>query len=106
MSKTEYEWVKGNMADQVLRKLTTEVEGNVSSTVASAPSGFVMKSGPTSYTAWLSTSPSNHTGNRMEFYDMDTAKAWVFAQVRMNDSSASLITNRLEISNGTDNTRK
>jgi ribonuclease HI len=89
-TKTEYEWVNGNMADQVLRKLEVNVEGAVTTTVASAPSGFVMKSGPTSYTAWIATDKQNHTGNRMEFYDMDTAKAWVFAQVRMNDGTALL----------------
>lgn len=90
-SKTEYEWVKSaGIADQVLRKLTTEVEGDVTSTLADAPVGFIMKSGPTSYTAWIVTDKTNHDGNRMEFYDMDTAKAWVFAQVRMNDGSALL----------------
>lgn len=88
-SRTEYEWVSGNMADQVLRKTVFVVEDD-DKFKESSPVGFVMKSGPTSYTAWLATDKQNHTGNRMEFYDMDTAKAWVFAQVRMNDGTALL----------------
>ena len=91
----EYEWVKGGMADQILRRLVTEVEGNVSSTHADAPVGFIVKSGPTAYTAWIAKDKLNHDGNRMEFYDMDTAKAWVFAQVRMNDGSALIRTDSL-----------
>jgi hypothetical protein len=88
-SKTEYEWVNGNMANQVLRKTIFVVEDD-DEFKESTPVGFVMKSGPTSYTAWIATDKQNHTGNRMEFYDMDTAKAWVFAQVRMNDGTALL----------------
>ena len=103
----EYEWHKSaGLADQVLRRMEVYEENGVKTTVASAPAGFIMKSGPTTYVAWVATSKHNHDGNRMEFYDMDTAKAWVFTQVRMNDSSASLITNRLEISNGTYDPRK
>lgn len=90
MTTTEYEWVKGNMANQVLRRvIRSEVEeGKFDS--AYHPVGFVMESGPTSYTAWLAKDKMNHDGNRMEFYDMDTAKAWVFTQVRMNDGTALL----------------
>jgi len=50
-----------------------------------------MKSGPTSYTAWV----PNDAGNRMEFFDVETAKAWVFTQVRMNDGSALIRTDSL-----------
>lgn len=53
--------------------------------------GYVMKSGPTTYTAWV----PNDAGNRMEFFDIETAKAWVFTQVRMHDGSALLRTDSL-----------
>jgi hypothetical protein len=87
MTKTEYEWVRSaGIADQVLRKLTTKVEGMVSTTKADPPYGFIMKSGPTTYIAWI----PNDTGNRMEFFDVETAKAWVFTQVRMSDTNALL----------------
>lgn len=104
---TEYEWTKSaGIADQVLKRVERKDLGGGEIEFVQAPAGFIMKSGPTTYVAWVATSKHNHDGNRMEFYDMDTAKAWVFTQVRMNDSSASLLTQRLEISNGTYDPRK
>lgn len=83
----EYRWTEAmGLADYVLREVV-----EVSSIKYSPPKGFIMKSGPTSYTAWV----PNDAGNRMEFFDVETAKAWVFTQVRMNDGSALLRTDSL-----------
>ena len=84
----QYEWQKARgMADFVLREvLEIPDSGNYS-----PPKGFIMKSGPTSYTAWV----PNDAGNRMEFFDVETAKAWVFTQVRMNDGSVLIRTDSL-----------
>ena len=70
------------LADFVLREVV-EIPDNGK---YAPPKGFVMKSGPTSYTAWI----PNDAGNRMEFFDVETAKAWVFTQVRMGDTNALL----------------
>ena len=85
----EYRWVKATgLADWVLREIYPGHE-NDEHVVSNKPAqGFIMKSGPTSYTAWI----PNDAGNRMEFYSVDEAKAWVFTQVRMNDGSALLRT--------------
>ena len=84
----QYEWHKATgLADWVLRKVVEE-ELNSAMYDRLRPCGFIMKSGPTSYTAWV----PNDSGNRMEFFDVETAKAWVFTQVRMNDGSALLRT--------------
>jgi hypothetical protein len=82
----EYEWrpSKG-LADEVLVVVGTADEGKIQTQVVR---GYIMKSGLTSYTAWV----PNDTGNRMEFFDVETAKAWVFTQVRMNDGSALIRT--------------
>ena len=81
-----YEWSKATgLADWVLREV---VEGEQPRNTLFPPKGFIMKSGPTSYTAWI----PNDAGNRMEFYSVDDAKAWVFTQVRMNDGTALLRT--------------
>ena len=91
----QYEWTEARgLADFVLRKVVDgEVPQNGSLLTASytPPFGFIMKSGPTSYTAWI----PNDAGNRMEFFDVETAKAWVFTQVRMNDGAALLRTDSL-----------
>ena len=86
-----YEWANGSLADAIL----VEVLDEESTTGRYKPQvfGYVMKSSPTAYVAWLPK--DNHTGNRMEFYDMETAKAWVFTQVRMNDGSALIRTDSL-----------
>jgi hypothetical protein len=81
----EYEWHKSQgLADEVLVTVDKENEGKLFSEIAK---GFIMKSGPTSYTAWI----PNDKGNRMEFFDIQTAKSWVFTQVRLNDGHALLI---------------
>ena len=86
----QYRWAEAmGLADFVLREVVDgEVPQNGSPVTASytPPKGFIMKSGPTSYTAWV----PNDAGNRMEFFDVETAKAWVFTQVRMSDSNALL----------------
>lgn len=91
----EYRWTEAmGLADFVLREVVDgEVPQNGSPVTAAytPPKGFIMKSGPTSYTAWV----PNDAGNRMEFFDVETAKAWVFTQVRMNDGSALLRTDSL-----------
>lgn len=79
----QYEWQDAmGLADWVLRELPEIPE----SIKYSPPKGFIMKSSPTSYTAWV----PNDAGNHMEFFDVETAKAWVFAQVRMSDNNALL----------------
>lgn len=79
----QYEWTKAmGLADFVLREVTEIPDDGK----YSPPKGFIMKSGPTSYTAWV----PNDAGNRMEFFDVETAKAWVFTQVRMSDTNALL----------------
>jgi hypothetical protein len=76
----QYEWQDAmGLADYVLREVV-----EVSSIKYSPPYGFIMKSSPTTYVAWV----PNDAGNRMEFFDVETAKAWVFTQVRMGDSNA------------------
>ena len=81
----EYEWQEGSLADHILIRYE-DIEA--SNTRTHSVTGYVMKSSPTSYVAWLKA--DNHTGNRMEFYSVDEAKAWVFTQVRMNDGNALL----------------
>lgn len=83
----DYRWEKGLMADQILVRVYEESE----EFVARKPLGYIMRSGPTAYTAWL----PNDTGSRMEFFSMDEAKAWVFTQVRMDDGTALLRTDSL-----------
>jgi hypothetical protein len=81
----EYEWHESKgLADEVLIAMNKDDEGKLFADIAK---GYVMRSGPTSYTAWI----PNDAGNRMEFFDIQTAKAWVFAQVRLNDGHALLI---------------
>ena len=85
----EYEWKPSKgLADEVLVVVGTADEGKIQTQVVR---GYIMKSGPTSYTAWV----PNDAGNRMEFFDVETAKAWVFTQVRMNDGSALIRTDSL-----------
>jgi len=88
----EYKWTEAmGLADWVLREVVNgEVPQNGSPITDSykPPFGFIMRSGPTSYTAWI----PNDAGNRMEFYSVDDAKAWVFTQVRLNDGTALLRT--------------
>jgi hypothetical protein len=80
----EYKWKPSQgIADEVLVVIGTADEGKLQTQVTR---GYIMKSGPTSYTAWV----PNDAGNRMEFFDVETAKAWVFTQVRMNDGQALL----------------
>jgi hypothetical protein len=87
-----YEWSKGKgMADWVLYNSDDPHEEGPSTIKFRTPYGFIMRSGPTAYTAWV----PNDAGNRMEFFDVETAKAWVFTQVRMNDGSALLRTDSL-----------
>jgi hypothetical protein len=88
----QYEWTKAmGLADFVLREVLVEQGDTAPNPTYAAPKGFIMKSGPTSYTAWI----PNDAGNRMEFFDVETAKAWVFTQVRMNDGAALLHTDSL-----------
>ena len=87
----EYKWTPSSgMADWVLREAYAEDE-NTKPMEYKRPLGFIMRSGPTSYTAWI----PNDAGNRMEFFSVDEAKAWVFTQVRMDDGSALLRTDSL-----------
>ena len=82
----QYEWTKAmGLADFVLREAPELPE----SIKYSPPKGFIMKSSPTTYVAWV----PNDAGNRMEFFDVETAKAWVFTQVRMSDNN-TLLTER------------
>lgn len=90
----QYEWKPAmGLADFVLREVAEEdtTPADTLSGRYTPPRGFIMKSGPTSYTAWV----PNDAGNRMEFFDVETAQAWVFAQVRMNDGSALIRTDSL-----------
>ena len=90
----QYEWTKSvGIADWVLRETPPEpTDPDETQTYkVPPPYGYIMKSGPTSYTAWV----PNDAGNRMEFFDVETAKAWVFTQVRMNDRSALIRTDSL-----------
>lgn len=85
----QYEWKPSQgIADEVLVVIGTADEGRLQTKVTR---GFIMKSGPTTYIAWI----PNDTGNRMEFFDVETAKAWVFTQVRMNDGTALIRTDSL-----------
>ena len=85
----QYEWKPSKgLADEVLVVVDTADEGKLQTQVVR---GYIMRSGPTSYTAWV----PNDAGNRMEFFDVETAKAWVFTQVRMNDGSALIRTDSL-----------
>ena len=87
----QYEWHKAaGLADWVLRAAPEDTQSDDQWKYL-PPKGFIMKSGPTSYTAWV----PNDAGNRMEFFDVETAKAWVFTQVRMNDGSALIRTDSL-----------
>ena len=87
-----YEWSKATgLADWVLRKEPVIDEHGLAIEKVPPPFGFIMRSGPTSYTAWI----PNDAGNRMEFFSVDEAKAWVFTQVRMNDGTALLRTDSL-----------
>jgi hypothetical protein len=87
----QYEWTKSyGIADWVLREKPDEPK-ETRDYLVPPPYGYIMKSGPTAYTAWV----PNDAGNRMEFFDVKTAKAWVFTQVRMNDGSALLRTDSL-----------
>jgi hypothetical protein len=82
----EYKWnTAAGMADWVLREAYAEDE-STKPMEYKPPKGFIMKSSPTTYVAWI----PNDAGNRMEFYSVDEAKAWVFAQVRMSDNNALL----------------
>ena len=82
----EYEWKPSNgLADEVLVAVGSADDGLLQTQVVR---GYIMRSGPTAYTAWV----PNDKGNRMEFYSIDEAKAWVFTQVRMNDGTALLRT--------------
>lgn len=84
-----YEWHKATgLADWVLRGEPEPHDGPTRDLKVPPPFGFIMRSGPTSYTAWI----PNDAGNRMEFYSVDEAKAWVFTQVRLNDGTALLRT--------------
>lgn len=76
----QYEWTKSSgIADFVLREKPDEPKAT-RDYVVPPPFGYVMRSGLTTYIAWI----PNDAGNRMEFFDVETAKAWVFAQVRIN----------------------
>lgn len=89
-----YEWSKATgLADFVLRETPPEPADpdETQAYKVPPPYGFIMRSGPTSYTAWI----PNDAGNRMEFYSVDDAKAWVFTQVRMNDGTALIRTDSL-----------
>ena len=89
-----YEWSKATgLADFVLREVEPEPTDPEATRAYKVPPpyGFIMRSGPTSYTAWI----PNDAGNRMEFFDVDDAKAWVFTQVRMDDGTALLCTDSL-----------
>ena len=89
---SNYEWKPATgLADFVLRKVPEMLDHELNMEKVPPPYGFIMRSGPTSYTAWI----PNDAGNRMEFYSVDEAKAWVFTQVRMNDGSALLCTSSL-----------
>lgn len=85
-----YEWFEAKgLADWVIREVTTDhAPTEPLKGYTTRPQGFIMRSGPTSYTAWI----PNDAGNRMEFFDVETAKAWVFTQVRMNNGTALLRT--------------
>lgn len=86
-----YQWSKATgLADWVLRQTPDEPKAT-RDYIVPTPFGYIMRSGPTSYTAWL----PNDAGNRMEFYSVDEAKAWVFTQVRMNDGTALIRTDSL-----------
>jgi hypothetical protein len=81
----QYEWQDAmGLADYVLREAPKQ-EGDVK-VINGVSHGFIMKSSPTTYIAWI----PNDAGNRMEFFDVETAKAWVFTQVRMGDTNALL----------------
>jgi len=87
----QYEWKPATgLADWVLREKPDEPLAT-RSYIVPPPFGYIMKSSPTSYTAWV----PNDAGNRMEFFDVETAKAWVFTQVRMDDGNALLRTDSL-----------
>ena len=76
----EYEWSKGTgLADWVLREKPVPHDGPTRDIKVPPPQGFIMRSSPTTYVAWI----PNDAGNRMEFYSVDEAKAWVYTQVRM-----------------------
>ena len=84
---TSYKWYAAmGLADWVLRETSPEPTDPDEPYKVTPPYGFIMRSGPTAYTAWV----PNDAGNRMEFFDVETAKAWVFAQVRMSDTNALL----------------
>jgi hypothetical protein len=87
----QYEWKPAmGIADFVLREvIVNEGDTTPADTLSgryTPPRGFIMKSSPTTYIAWI----PNDAGNRMEFFDVETAKAWVFTQVRMSGSNALL----------------
>ena len=89
-----YEWSKATgLADFVLREVPPDghADPEVTQTYKIPPQGFIMKSSPTTYVAWI----PNDAGQRMEFYTVDEAKAWVFTQVRLNDGSALIRTDSL-----------
>jgi hypothetical protein len=63
------EWKKGTLCDWVLYE-----------TNGTTPLGFIMKSGVGNvYTAWM----MHESADRMQFTDLDEAKAWIFTQARM-----------------------
>ena len=89
-----YEWSKATgLADFVLREVPPEATDpdETQAYKVPPPHGFIMKSSPTTYVAWV----PNDAGQRMEFYTVDEAKAWVFTQVRLNDGNALLRTDSL-----------
>ena len=89
---SNYQWKPAvGMADWVLREVPPEDPDDLQTYKVPPPQGFIMKSSPTTYVAWV----PNDAGNRMEFFDVETAKAWVFTQVRMNDGTALLCTDSL-----------
>lgn len=85
-----YEWSKATgLADYVLRETPPEPADpdETQAYKVPPPKGFIMRSGAQGqHTAWI----PNDAGNRMEFYSVDDAKAWVFTQVRLNDGNALL----------------
>jgi hypothetical protein len=88
----QYRWTEAvGLADWVLKEIHEGHENDKEIVTSKPAQGFIMKSGPTSYTAWV----PNDAGNRMEFFDVETAKAWVFTQVRMDDGNALLRTDSL-----------
>ena len=84
-----YRWTQATgLADFVLREEPPDTDEHriTRGYIVPPPQGFIMKSSPTTYVAWI----PNDAGQRMEFYTVDEAMAWVFTQVRLNDGNALL----------------